>query len=283
MFRWLERSWVATDQVTPDITISVPATKYLRILEHDYDFVPLLNWSWLVKLSHQPVYKTFFCFICVVILIGQFYDATNYYIVGTSLLIICLCVEMARFDRTLLALTLREFEFYYLMFSILQVAFGASILFRRQDFSVMYTVWYDISLLCTFTFIFLLDAAPTYPRAVKALANFCCLLGTLRFAVGYAFISDYALQLDTPLCIVVKCFTPRSVMTSGCANISFFLIKILWQMRIPGMLVLAQTNLHLELDRKDELALEHHWDQESGRPPMALPSLAKIPTSDSLR
>jgi len=262
----------------PQIKLSIPAAHYSKLLGHEYEFEPFLNWSWCVRLTHHPAYKICFIFVCVLVLIGQFTVIIDYYVGITVLLLIFLFIEMARFDRRIIHLTMREFEFYYLCFSIIELSFGAAILFVRQDLPILYTIFYIISLLAVFFFIFLLDAAPTYPRFVKVIAILCCLLGILRYVIGYTLFDEYSVQLDEPFCVVIKCFSPRSIMTSGGANITVFLTKILFQMRIKGMLVIPSTNLKLELDRKDEVALSAFpfRDPESPTTPQPLPTLAKL-------
>jgi len=213
-------------------------------------------------MTHHPIYKATFVVICLAAVYNQFNYVTSTYVIIVSLLVLFLFFELSRFDRNVTLLTFREFEYYYLLFNIVELNFGAAVLQYRNKADNASIVSYCVFNIVIFLFIFALDAAPTYPRVLKVVAVFCCLLVLLRFVVGYTFFTPFESALDTPICVVIKCFSPRVIMTNGGGNIAVFLIRILWHMRIKGMLALPQTRLKFEISYpKKEMAPERMMEE----------------------
>ena len=145
-----------------------------------------------------------------------------------------LFVETTRFDRQLLMALLRTFDAWYL-FANAAVWFTS---FAWANFKIgaqgMQLLINFIALVVSYTYIIMLDAAPSYPRVLKfTIAGSIAVCTWFVFAMN-SFNSEFLKeQYDTKLCPIPnfldfasnKCFSTRSIVQACVANLSVLMLK----------------------------------------------------------
>jgi len=197
-----------------------------------FTFTPVVPYSWAIvhKVAQSPFYYWGLIPVyCVILLLY----ALSHSWVTLGLMPFVALFELTRFDRTLITIVAQEFDFLFLFghciaISIALIISGASYGLALSDYDVLAK---SIIVPTAFVFIAFIDAAPAYPRTMKAflIAGFGVgvAVNSVSLAVGYHLHLDY----DYKICALSdNCITPRSIIMSSASTLTIFCFKFALQL-----------------------------------------------------
>jgi len=271
------------------IHVSTLTATYESILGEDFIFRPLLPWIPCQKFLDIPYFHVIEALTIVIsVLLTSFLP--QYPILGLIELIIisfAVIVESgSSYDRTLLKIVLTEFNFLILFIHLIISEYSAFVITSRENLLDYGRICDSIAQFIGFLFIFATDAAPKLTRAYKFV-----LLGGIDCLLFYqllleAFIRPVQPSEDEPICVLIKCISPRSLQLSSLFNLIMFLTNHLFQLRFVGALVLPRGRFVASINNYDESKKLMHAIQVEdimlGTPKVNIPSPSLDNSSFSL-
>lgn len=228
-------------------------------------FAPMLPNVFLQRLISSPLYMIFLIFYCI--FVSTWY-ALRLPIENLAALIfvsapVLTVMELARMDHRLVVVLFRRFEFWVVLFSMIQhVVFGV---FATAHFQLWY--WNMVSYfpaMCLLVVIVFMDAAPSYPRRLRLAAIVFFLINSIRVFITHSvpdLQSDW-LMSETPVCLYI-CADARFMSLSALSSCMIFCFKFLvTSLLYPANCILLSDRLNYRLQRAVPTQPLPEWLQE---------------------